>query len=1177
MGAQFQTIVQQAADGILVVDAEGVVLFANPASELLLGRPATELTGTRLGQPIVVDGSTEMAILRRNGELVTVEMRATEITWNEAPAVLASLRDVSERVRTNAQIEHLNSVLRAIRNVSQLVAREKDPTALTKRACQLLIEARGYSGAWIAAGDGQSPSAGFAQAGRIEDFAPFATSLGEGKWPPCLGKCLASNKVVAVHDLAVSCKDCPLSKAGEQHTALITKLSHGGNTLGLMGVSVANASFDDEEELSLVAEVAEDIAFALHTIEVERHQQETERRLQYAVKAGGVGLWDWDLGTNQFLVSAECKAQIGYRPEELEDSYEEWQRRIHPDDLESTLERIRTALEPPHRPYKAEFRLRHKDGSYRWIDARGSVDVGSNGRQKKFRGTHVDVTARRLEEDKLRLAQQVAHIGHWELDAYDATPVWSEEVFRIFGLDPGTGEPSFARHDTFVHPEEWPILDEAVRAGFESGTPCDVVFRILRPNQEIGWMHAIGKATRGANGKVVRLFGTVQDITERKLASQELAASYSRFRALFENSMAPIMIADAEGHYLDVNPAACELFGYGREQLLTMRVADLMSTAPNSAGEQFEQYKKTTSTRGEFAFVRGNGEHRMALWSAAEVAEGEHASVLQDITDLRTQEQRLREEKERAQRYLDIAAVMLLGLDTAGRITLVNRRGQEILGVENPEDLIGEDWFQFIPTDDREKMKQFYRSSIGDGTRGEQRVEGRLLTATGEQRRMVWHNAVVHDSQGTIVGTLSSGEDVTERREIESQLAQADRLSNMGMLAAGVAHEINNPLSYVLYNLESLTEELPELLNAVRRMLAELGSLSSARDLSEELGPAFRLMNPVMLDAMLDRFKDALRGTYRIRDVARGLGAFSRVEKDQLVPVNLMHVIDVAIDMAFNEIKYRARLVKDYGRKVPVVMASEGRLSQVFLNLIINATHAIDEGDLENNEIRVKTWAEGDQVCAQVLDTGSGIAPENLGKLFEPFFTTKKIGVGSGLGLPISKGIIEGYGGTIAVESKVGTGTCFTIKLPVGVAAAAAHVSTKAEKGPAVRGRILVVDDEDELRAAMVRMLREHDPVQAASGAQAKEILEIDQAFDLILSDIMMSDVSGMELHEWLTETYPRLATQFIFITGGAFTPRAREYLSKVDNIRLEKPFDVANLKKIVADRIHMAKGTRPT
>ena len=412
---------------------------------------------------------------------------------------------------------------------------------------------------------------------------------------------------------------------------------------------------------------------------------------------------------------------------------------------------------------------------------------------------------------------------------------------------------------------------------------------------------------------------------------------------------------------------------------------------------------------------------------------------------------------------------------------------------------------------------------------------------------------------------------------MEVKLAQADRLSSMGMLAAGVAHEINNPLSYILYNLESLTEDLPELTGAMHKFQERLLARFGADAIGEIAGTAARKMNPIMLDDIQGRLKEALEGVYRIRDVARGLGTFSRVEEDLLVPVNLMQVIEAALNMAANEIKYRARIFRDYGRNVPTVLASEGRLSQVFLNLIINATHAIDEGDLENNEIRVKTWAEGKQVCAQVRDTGSGIAAENLSKLFEPFFTTKGIGTGSGLGLAISKDIIEGFGGTIEVESTLGTGTCFTIRLPVR-AVEQATVTPPAETGagPKVQGRVLVVDDEEGIRAAIVRMLNGHETVQASNGAEAREILEHDQAFDVIVCDMMMPNVSGMDLHQWLAETHPALAEQLIFVSGGAFTPRAREYLGKISNIRLEKPFDMANFKKIVGDRIQMARRNHP-
>jgi len=431
---------------------------------------------------------------------------------------------------------------------------------------------------------------------------------------------------------------------------------------------------------------------------------------------------------------------------------------------------------------------------------------------------------------------------------------------------------------------------------------------------------------------------------------------------------------------------------------------------------------------------------------------------------------------------------------------------------------------------------------VGSGT-----IELELICRDGRRVPTEYRVAVIDDGSGGPKRLISIGRDVTERRQVAAQLAQSDRLSSMGMLAAGVAHEINNPLSYVMYNLESLA-----------------GDMSN-----KPAGPA------APCDDIRARFDEALLGVHRIRDIVRGLGTFSRVEQDKVAPVSLMQVIDVALSMAQNEVKYRARLVKLFD-KTPPVMASEGRLSQVFLNLIINAAHAIEEGDVDNNEIRVRTWVERSEVCAEVRDTGSGIPPEQLDKLFEPFFTTKQIGVGSGLGLAISKSIVEGYGGAISVESEVGVGTAFQIRLPIGNGSGEQIAERfRSRSAPSIKGRILVVDDERIIRRAMSRMLRDHDIELCASGAEAMGILVQDQDFDLILCDMMMSDVSGMELHQWLTEVEPRLARQLIFMTGGAFTPSAGAYLDRVDNIRLEKPFEVTNLRKIVAELVRANRSDR--
>jgi two-component system, cell cycle sensor histidine kinase and response regulator CckA len=544
---------------------------------------------------------------------------------------------------------------------------------------------------------------------------------------------------------------------------------------------------------------------------------------------------------------------------------------------------------------------------------------------------------------------------------------------------------------------------------------------------------------------------------------------------------------------------------------------------------------------------------------------------MRDITDRVRTEQNLRQARDYLRGLYDSVGEGIFSVRMPERvIEHVNPMVERIFGYRG-EELIGQPTSLLYP--DLQEFKGFGEKLDFAMVEGYDRIE--------TEQTLRRKNGETFSAEVTITFLISDGavrqvvsvvRDITERKEMEAQLAQADRLSSMGMLAAGVAHEINNPLSYVLINLESMAEDLPELLQPMRIVQTMLSNRPVPAEIpSEVIGQ----MNPATFDSILERFESALRGTRRIHDIVRGLGTFSRVEKDQLVSVNLRRVIDVAINMAYNEIKYRARLVRDYG-KVPPIMASEGPLSQVFLNLLINATHAIDEGNVEGNEIRVRTWAEGVYVFAEVCDTGRGIPKENLGKLFEPFFTTKEIGMGSGLGLAISKSIIESYSGTIKVQSEVGKGTRFTICLPVHLEAREPLV-TEAETNlkSAPRGRILIVDDEAEIRIAMARMLRNHDTVQAGSGAEARRLLEHDQSFDLILCDMMMSDVSGMDLHDWLVANYPFLDEQFVFITGGAFTPRAREYLSKIDNIRLEKPFNIPKFKKTVNELVLSTKGLK--
>lgn len=419
-------------------------------------------------------------------------------------------------------------------------------------------------------------------------------------------------------------------------------------------------------------------------------------------------------------------------------------------------------------------------------------------------------------------------------------------------------------------------------------------------------------------------------------------------------------------------------------------------------------------------------------------------------------------------------------------------------------------------------------------------------------------------------------QDLSERLRMQASLAQADRLASVGLLAAGVAHEINNPLTYIVFNLESLVDDLPDILDLLRRqhrLLTQTLGLEAAHEQLGALAPLFD-SGELELD-VVERVRDSLDGAYRVRDIVRDLKTFSRSDDRQLEAVSINAALEAACNMAANELKYRARVIKNFG-ELPLILANDGRLSQVFLNLLVNAAHAIPEGAAEHNEVRVRTWSEEGRVFAEVSDTGEGIPPAHVQRIFEPFFSTKEVGVGSGLGLAICHGIVSGFGGEISVETALGRGTTFRISLPVNddLQSSVPVAERLLIEDRATRGRLLVVDDEPQICAVLARLLgSEHEVVVAPSGTQAQALLEKDQAFDLILCDLMMPEVTGMDLHAWLAVAHPELAEAMVFITGGAFTPRARTFLAAVPNLHIDKPFAPRDIRAMVRELVRSRRG----
>ena len=336
-----------------------------------------------------------------------------------------------------------------------------------------------------------------------------------------------------------------------------------------------------------------------------------------------------------------------------------------------------------------------------------------------------------------------------------------------------------------------------------------------------------------------------------------------------------------------------------------------------------------------------------------------------------------------------------------GKVLFANPTAVALLGYACTEELRGRPVAELVLAGEEPLLLE----PSGEGVLREVRFRHR------EGRTVLGEVAVVSlrfDGQPAVVGIAR---DITERRQVQEKLRTTERMASLGTLAAGVAHEINNPLSYLLSNLRFMNDELREL--------AEAGeSLAGAR--GQEVREALR---------------EALVGSERVREIVRDLKTFSRQGDEQREPVDLHAVLDSCVNLAWSHIRHRARLVKAYGQ-VPPVLGNASRLGQVFLNLLVNAAQAIPEGQApEAQEIHLSTWHEERWVGVAVRDTGVGIPPENRARLFSAFFTTKPEGVGTGLGLSICQGIIVALGGRITVESEPGKGSTFRVLLPVASAA----------------------------------------------------------------------------------------------------------------------------------------------
>ncbi|MEP7123577.1 MAG: ATP-binding protein [Byssovorax sp.] len=497
------------------------------------------------------------------------------------------------------------------------------------------------------------------------------------------------------------------------------------------------------------------------------------------------------------------------------------------------------------------------------------------------------------------------------------------------------------------------------------------------------------------------------------------------------------------------------------------------------------------------------------------------------------EEPALRDSEATFQAVIDVAPDLLL-VHRDGRVLCVNTTARAALGYGREETVASRRLLDLVHPEDHARLASHLEGLTSPRGRGPSR-EIRLLRSGGELLPAEIISAPVRFAgQAAIV---SSARDITERKQAQVHHLQKDRLTALGALAAGVAHEMGNPLTYVLHNLDLVARSLGARADDCR----SAGAVNGA-----ELAAA--------LDELAAALGAARQGTERAQRITRDLATFARGGDQHRSLLDVRAVLKPVLHLVSNEIQRRARLVEDF-QAVPLISANEAQLGQVFVNLLVNATQAISEGRAGEHEITVSTETDASgRAVVEVRDTGAGIPEEALRRVFEPFFRARPGSARAGLGLSICHGTVTALGGEISVRSECGRGSVFRVAIPPSDGAIVSSRSSTPLSAARARARILLVDDEPQLGEILGQTLVEHEFYVLSEAREALvRILDGDQ-FDVILCKLIMPIMTGMDLHAELSRSAPGQADRIVFITGGACTDRARTFLARIPNVRMEKP-----------------------
>ncbi len=676
-------------------------------------------------------------------------------------------------------------------------------------------------------------------------------------------------------------------------------------------------------------------------------------------------------------------------------------------------------------------------------------------------------------------------------------------------------------------------ITDRMKEGFQRGNPLST--QIETPDGQV----ILFRRRPMPDGGFV---STYTDVTEQLRARQKADDTLQLLNAVMDAVPAIMHVKDRELRYEFVNRYFLDLFGLQREEVLGRKLTDVLR--PEWLVEFRDLGPEVISTGDalpfyEMAIYRPRGQRVVMLGTKVPLldAHGDVSHVVTfeiDITDRKRIQQALSDSEELYRLLVDLSPYGIV-LHDANGILFMNPAGCRILGASGPDAIIGHNYLEFIAASDREDAEHRLKHILERGESLEQ-AERQLVTVDGREIDVA--TSGVPFNRGGQRLALIIIVDITEMKRAQEEIArqrealhQAEKISAFGSLLAGVAHELNNPLSVVVGR---------------ATMLAET-------DLEPSVATG------------IARIKAAAE---RCAGIVKTFLAMARQQPPERVHVRIDALIDSSLDLLAYGLKSSGiRVVKTLPPDLPGTMADPDQLMQVFSNLLINAKQAMDDwhGPRELS-IAPRYDHEANKIHITVSDSGPGIPELTLRRVFDPFFTTKHVGVGTGIGLAVCRGIVEAHGGTITAENRESGGARFVVTLPV-IADAADHDGAIAAESAedAGRNRLLIVDDEVEIRSMLSEILAAdgHVVEEAVDGRDALARLS-EKPFDLVISDLIMPVLDGAGMYDELCRRHPDAVKRLVFITGDTLSPATRRFLKRAKRPVIEKPFVPDEARSVV-------------